>query len=161
MANPEPIPGDPLVVVGKSFIQSSWMVTSSWYDWLLNLATIVLQAARRLATISLDGQAASIAPTTIIAGKPGGLFRVTVYARITQKATTGSGLSVTIAFLDGGHAVSFTTGLIVDGDVTSALTQSFTFEADQSFAATYATTYTSTGGTPMNYKLRIVAESMS
>lgn len=150
----EPIPADDVVTSDRK-------ITNAWFDWLLNLINLIGVAATRAATIALAGQSASIAATPIVAGKPGGRFRVTVYARIDQAASVSSSLTVTIGFTDGGNLCAFATAPLVNGGPTSAVSQSWMFDNDPAVAMTYATTYASAGATPMKYRLRIVLESMS
>lgn len=153
--NPEPIPPDPVVIPG------AWTVTNSWFDWLLNLATLIVQTARRLKTVALDDQSDSIGATALLAGNPGGRYRVTVFLHITQAASVDSSILATIGFTVGGDACSLSTANLITNTTDSVVSESFLVEHDQAVALTYATTYTSVGGTPMEYSIRVVVESMS
>lgn len=162
MATPEPIPSDPVVSVGKTFAESVWSVTDKWYDWLLNLATILSQCARRLGSpVLLTGQLASIGATSLLAGNPGGRFAVAVTVYVEQAATTSSSITVTISFTRNGLARSLTTTAIVNGTLSSSWSQVFMVDNDSAVPVTYATTYASVGATPMKYGLTLVTESKS
>lgn len=156
MANPEPIPGDPMVYVSK------WTVTKAWFDWLLNLATIVYQGARRLGSpVSLTNQSTSIGATPLVAGNPGGRFRISVFVHVEQQASVSSSIVVTIGFQKDGHVCAQSTTAIVNGGVTSSESRTIYVVNDPSVALTFSTTYASVGGTPMTYGVDIVVESMS
>lgn len=161
MANPEPIPTDPVVNVGESFQKSKWTLTDKWFDWLLQLSTIVLQGRRRLVTVVENDLAAAVGATVLISGKNQGRYCVTVWLRVQQAATTSSALSVSIGATDNLQAYQLTTTPIVNGGPSSAWSQSFMVENDESVAVTWAFNYASVGGTPAIGRVRIVVESMN
>lgn len=161
MARPEPIPGDSVVSVAETFQKSKWTVSDKWYDWLLNLATIVYQCARKLATVSLDDQSGSIGATVLLAGSRGARFTVSVFLIIQQQATTSSSISVAIGATVQGVAYTLSTTPVVNGAAGAAWSQTFLAENDEAVALAFATTYASVGATPLKYRLRIVVESAS
>ena len=67
------------------------MATRSWIEWLTNQSTIQSQSPRRVHSIELQDQAASIAATDLSDGTlEAGLYRVSYYATISQTATVSS-----------------------------------------------------------------------
>lgn len=150
-----PFPSDDAIVSEKR------KATQVFIDWLTALGQDVDASPARVGTKTLTAQAASIGATALPTGSlSGGYFRVTTYARITQAATTSSSLTVSIGFMDG--AVNCTlSGVALTGN-TTATTQSFSVmvKNDAGASLTYATTYASVGGTPMQYALTVVVEQV-
>ena len=72
----------------------SELIGFKWLQWLNALRDRLNLASKRLITVSLTAQAASIGATAFGFGaQPAGLFRVSWYARITQAATTSKSLA--------------------------------------------------------------------
>lgn len=116
------------------------------------------------ASVDLSAQAASIAATNLIAVPVTGLYRVSYWLEITQAATVSSSVALTIADSTGSFStpanVSNTAGsnsLAGVGATATGIT-SWTVYVTAGAALTYATTYASTGGTPMQYRLNIAVE---
>ena len=140
----------------------SELIGFKWLQWLNALRDRLNLASKRLITVSLTTQAASIGATAFGFGaQPAGLFRVSWYARITQAATTSSSLTVTVGNTDA--AINCTqSGAAITGNTTATVQGSAVFvRADRSNAPTYATTYSSVGGTPMQYRLDLTCEAVS
>jgi len=134
-------------------------LTPAWERWFTQFVADQDDKPSREKTVSLDAKSASIATTSIPLGAlSAGLYRVTVYARITTAATTSSSLQVTVSWTDSGVSCS-KSNVAMTGN-TTATSDSFSVlvDIDQGTAVSYSTTYASVGGTAMQYKLRVVAE---
>lgn len=155
-SNPEPIPTDDVVTTNRK-------LTTRWYDWLLNLATLVVLTARRLpsSTVNLVAQNASLVSTVLVAGQAQGRFRVTILLVTEQAATTNSGIGVTITFARNNQICTLTTPALINGAVGVCSSDSFLVDNDAAVAITYQTTYVSVGATPMLYGLEIIVETLS
>lgn len=137
------------------------VVSRDWLQWLTDLMLIVDITPTRRATVNLTQQTASIAATPLpIASLPPGLWRISVYARILVPATVSSSLEVTIGFTDGGVSQSFTGAAIVGNTTATFQAITLMIRIDSATPITYATTYGSVGGTPMQYRLSVVAEEL-
>jgi hypothetical protein len=154
---------DPLVELkkdpkGRLIGEVSW----SWLNYFLKQNTRITESPHRLRRVSLTVQAAAIATTPVpLAALGAGLYRITIYARITQPATVSSSLTVTVGWTDGGVSV-VASGAAIIGN-TTATQQSFSqlVKLDQATPLTYATAYASVGGTPMQYALEVVIEELA
>ena len=135
-------------------------VTQAMRYWLLSLADRLNRTPEVVQTVSLTTQSASISATTIsVLSLAPGVYRLTAAARITTAATTSSSLTLTFGWT---QAVACTaSGAAITGN-TTATTGNFVVvaRADQATALTYATTYASSGGTAMVYRLDVVVEQL-
>lgn len=120
-----------------------------------------------VATIDLTAQAASIGTTTLYAVPSAGFYRVSVYITITQAATTSSTMpNTTIAYTDGNSGTNahstVTTATNASNSITTSFAQAtYVLYAKASTNITYAAaSYASSGGTPMQFALRIRVENL-
>lgn len=127
----------------------------------------ITDAPKIVAAINLTAQAANIGTTTLYAVPSAGFYRVSIYITVTQAATTSSTMpSTTIAYTDGNsgtNAHSTTTTATNTGNslTTSFAQTTYVLYAKTSTNITYATgSYASSGGTAMNYALRIRVEAL-
>lgn len=109
----------------------------------------------------LSGQSANIAATTLVASAPlAALYEVFVWIAVTQAATTSSTLpSVTITFSNGvSQTIAVTT--TQTGNTTTTFAEGrATIRCAAGTTIQYATTgYVSSGATPMQYEVYVVAE---
>lgn len=154
MSNPRPMVEGP-------FVDRKGVLTNDGVDYLLSLGNDVNQTTRRLTSVNLVLQQAAIGTTPIPLGAlAGGLYRVTFYLRITQPGTVSSSAQVTLGWTDGGVVMSKTFANVNGNLTTSFDTDTILVENDQALALTYAIAYASAGATPMQFKLRIVIESV-
>jgi hypothetical protein len=119
------------------------------------------------ADVLLTSQAASVGTTNIVGTAPAGIYNVCWVQQITQAATVSSSLLVTIGWNNGSSKTttlfSLNGGALqLSADATNLLNSTggnciMIFSA-ASQPITYATTYASVGGTPMQYSLFITAE---
>ena len=80
------------------------------------------------------------------------------HARVTQAATTSSSLPVTVGYTDGGVAVTRASAALTGNTTASATGADVVVRADTNTTLTYATSYSSSGGTPMQYALDVSVE---
>jgi hypothetical protein len=138
---------------------SSGLASAPLIHWVTNLETLLNAAAPRLLTKTVSAQQASITPTVLpTAALSAGLYRVSVYARITQAATTSSSLTVTIGWTDSvPQSKSFPA--LTGNTTTTVLTDPpLLIRIDGNSPILYSATYASVGATPMQYRLDVVLE---
>src|SRR3990167_7657273 len=83
------------------------LISLEFDNWLRELTTRLNHTAEILAAVTLTGQGASIAATSLPLGiTSAGLYRITAYVRITTPGTVSSSLTVTITTTDGGGTVN-------------------------------------------------------
>lgn len=149
------LPAEPLVTQAR-------LVTTNWLRWLVDVLSPVYQfGVRQVAnTLALTNRAASLPTQDVLLPAPNtGRYRVGVYAKLTQAATTSSDLTVHV------HSVDPTDGTSVvwdsptiSGNVLTEAIQAYVPVDSQTVAV--STTYTSVGATPMQYKLSVTVEAL-
>lgn len=139
-------------------------ISEDWFGWLRTLIGRVDSTPQRQNKATrLQNQGAAIPLTSLALGTLApGLYRVNVRARITQAATVNSSLNVTIGWADGGAACTKSFSAAMVGNTTGTTGEPFSLliRIDQNTPITYQTAYASVGGTPMQYELEIVVESV-
>ena len=113
--------------------------------------------------VNLITQSASIGTTTLYAVPNNGMFRLSYYMKVTQAATTSSSVQLTLTYTDRDDStvLSFLTASPLNAtDETGVISDSIVIDAKAATNIQYATTYASTGGTSMQYKLRIRLEAI-
>lgn len=156
MANPiSPAP----FPVRNAIVKPDGLPSGALIDWVTNLDTQLQASLTRLITVSASGQQAAITPTNLPTPVlSAGLYRVNVYARITQAATTSSSLTVTIGWLEG-TTLSYVFPAMTGNTIATVLTgPPLLVRIDGNSSITYATAYASVGATPMQYRLDVVLE---
>ena len=133
-------------------------VTQAMRYWLLSLADRINRTPEVLQTVSLTDKSASLSATTIsVLSLAPGVYRVSAAARITT--ATSSSLTLTVSWT---QAVACTvSGAALTGN-TTATTGSLVaiVRADEASALKYSTTYASSGGTAMVYRLDVCVEQL-
>ena len=145
----------PEFVVERPVVQQAitGRVTQAMRYWLLALADRLNRTPEVVQTVSLTTQAASLGATTIsVLSLPAGVYRLSAAARITTAASSSSSLTLTFGWT---QAVTCTAS-------STATTGSFmvVVRADAATALTYATTYASSGGTAMVYRIDVAVEQL-
>ena len=166
MSNLSPIPRESpvlgLIPDGKGGSKSSPYISETWDNWFLEQTGRINASAEGIGTVSLPGtQNASIGATPVpMPSLPAALYRVSVYARITQPGTISSSLTISIQSTDGAVLIT-QSGTAMTGN-TTATVQSLTFLClcDPATAIAYSTTYASAGATAMTYLLQIRVEAL-
>lgn len=152
--NPPPLPLDtPLVETDR---QINWF----WAQYLTVRDALIQQAATIIVDTALSAQAASIAATSLAVGSTASLYRVNSLARITRAAGTSSSLIVTIAWTEGGVALTKAYAALVANTTSTYLSEVLPIRVDANTSVTYATTYASVGAPTMQYRLEIAVERL-
>lgn len=140
-------------------IDETGVMLRPWWKWLLDVKDRLDASAHRDGSVSKTTQGAAIGSTSIaLPDANAGRFKVTTYARITRAATTSSSLTVTIEFTDGGVNCEFP-GAAMTGNATDTVqSNTYMIDRDAASAIGYKTAYSSTGATPMQYRLEITVE---
>lgn len=136
-------------------------VSRAFRTWLTSMQTVTQAAPNSLTvpTIHLVGKTASIAPTPMNLGSASGLVRITMAGHVTTAATVSSSLTLTVQYTS--DAISVTQSVVTTANSTSApISGDFLCWVDPGSPVSYATTYASSGGTPMAYSLAVHAEQL-
>lgn len=135
-------------------------ITLPWLEFLTAQGASINQSAARVTTVRLANRTASIGTTPIPSPSlSAGLYRVSVYARITRAASVSSSLIVTVGWTELGLSLLDPWPAVTGNTVTSVLTSPpKVVQIDGATPVSYATTYVSVGGTTMEYELMIVLE---
>jgi len=128
------------------------------------------------ATVDLTTQSAAIAATTIYTPTASGLFRLSIFLKVTQAATTSSTLGgaagVVITYTDATDSVAQsvtallgkqdgTSGISNAGNTTTTVLQgSMILNAKTGVAIQHAVGYTSSGATVMQYEVHYKLEAL-
>ena len=112
-----------------------------------------------LATVALTNQSATIATTAAFTTLAQGTYRLTYYIRKTAIDGVGSGLTVTLGWVDTlGLSQAFA---LLNADSTNAFqTGTITVNADAVTDLTFAVLYQSTAGN-MRFKISVFVEQLS
>lgn len=135
-------------------------ITAPWLEYLTSLTQTLDRSPSRAETVTRTGLTASIGTTPIpSAALSSGLYRISVYGRITRAATTSSSLTVTISWTEDGISLSESYSAVTGNTTTTVLTgPPKLLKIDANSPVSYSTTYASVGGTTMIYELSIVLE---
>lgn len=136
-------------------------LTPAWQDWFGQLPDTLASIPNIINTISLSTQEASI-PATNLAGSvlAAGVYRVSVYCRVTRAATTSSSIEVIFSWTDEAVVQSESAMTLTANTTTTVESASLLVAVDAGTAVTYATTYASVGATSMQYKLAFSLEKI-
>jgi hypothetical protein len=130
-------------------------------DWFLGLQQRADATAQRLGSLTLTAQAASIPTTPVpMPALTEGLYRVTVYVRITQAGTISSSLTVTVTGTDGGVSCPQSAAAVTANTTATVQGTTFIVRSDASVPISYATTYATAGATAMQYRLDLRVEAL-
>lgn len=146
--------------VRENIADDDGLITRAWRLFLRQQNDSLSYATVNAGSVSKTVQQASIGATPVPMTVNVGFYRVSVYARRTQAATTSSDLKVDIGFTESGTSLTVTTGTDSTNTTTKVLTGSWVLRVDQTTTITYATTYASVGATPMQYRLDVVVEQV-
>lgn len=146
--------------VREPLTDDNGLIQRAWRLFLRNQNDTLSYASVNAGSVSKTVQQASISATPVPMTVSAGFYRVSVYARRTQAATTSSSLQVDIGFTESGTSLTVTTGADATNTTTKVVTGSWVLRVDQTTTITYATTYASVGATPMQYRLDVVVEQV-
>lgn len=145
------------IATDDGLVGDQWAIYFRDQDGLIAASPAVVSAP-----VSLTSQHAAIATTPIPSDTLApGLYRVSIYQRVTTAAGVSSSLTTAISWTDGGISCSFS-GAAMTGN-TTATTQSFSqlIRVDRATPVSYTTTYASNPATVMQYSLDVVLETVS
>lgn len=137
-------------------------MAKGWIVWLFeSLVPRVQAASQYLITKTLTGQSASIGSTALaLPVLAAGLYRISLYGRITTVDTVGSSLTVTAGWTEGGVAITASSAAAT-GNLTSTIALlSVLVSIDRATSLKYATTFTATTGDG-RYELIVVCEQVN
>lgn len=150
---------DPLVPSRRDpfFIAREWLV------WLQDaLATRVQQAPAILTSVVLTNQSASIGATPIpLRSTSAGLYRVSVYARITTVDAVSSSLTISIGWTESAIPLTLSGAAMTGNLVTTVQSFSLIVQADANAPLNYSTAYISNTPAMMKYRLTVTCESLN
>jgi hypothetical protein len=146
--------------VREPVIDENGIVQRAWRLFFRTQNDTLSYASVNAGSVSKTVQQASIAATPVPMTVSAGFYRVSVYARRTQAATTSSDLKVDIGFTESGASLTVTTGTDSTNTTSKVVTGNWVLRVDQTTTITYATTYASVGATPMQYRLDVVVEQV-
>jgi hypothetical protein len=138
-------------------------VSNPWYIYFRGEnASLSAAPAAVIPPIRVSGTAAiTTTPLPTEALAPG-LYRVSVYLRITQAASVSSSATVTITWTDDGVACSYAYPAVTGNTVASVLVAPpLLLDVEQSSPVSYSVAYASVGGTSMIFKIAVVLERVS
>lgn len=153
-------PREPLIELVKSQMGQP---SRSFLTYMRDVRADLDASPASFEPVSLTGQNASIGTTAIPTDGDlsAGLYRVTVYQRVTTIAVTSSSLTTAISWTDGAVACAFS-GTALTGNTTATVGSfSFLLRTDAASPISYATTYASNGAGEMRYRLSIVLERIA
>lgn len=154
---------DILLPTKDPLIDDARLMGANWIRWMSQLLARVLVTVGKPATpVHRTGLSVSIVATTLFTPATPGDYRVNWYAQVTQAATTNSSLTVTIGWTANSVACTktFAPASLTTNTTASCDGDSVTIRPDSGQAVTYATAYTSTGATPMQYMLDVYPEQL-
>jgi hypothetical protein len=151
----------PLPVLTPVTLAPSALIQPAWSQWINKARDAISLAPQVVGSANLSNQNASLASLLTLGSTPTqatSVYRVSLVLRVATPATTSSSIAWTVAWTDGGVAMT-RAGTAVTGNTTTATdTLVFVLRADPSTAITISTTYASTGATAMLYNVDAVVE---
>lgn len=105
-------------------------------------------------------QQAALGSTILWTVRTAGPYRIGIYLRITQAASTSSSATVTLAWVESGIAQSKTFAAVTGNTTTTTDSQSFEVEADAASNLTISVAYASVGGVPMQFRISGTVEQL-
>lgn len=140
-------------------------LSRDWYLWFFEQQSRVQSAVQIVGGVTVKtGQAASITATPLslsavnVPSVQGGYYRINWYGRVTQAATVSSSLSVTIAWTESGVTLTSTSAAVTGNATTTVIQGALPILIDAPGPVTFATTYASSGATPMQYRISVWPE---
>jgi hypothetical protein len=138
--------------LGKVILSSAGTITK--YN---NVTTKGAGVGAIYGSVALTTQSAAITATNLYTATVG-LYRVCYDVQVTRAATTSSSVGVTIGWNNGSAQTKNSTAIATN--VLNAEDGNCFVVNSTAANITYATTYASSGGTSMQYALRVTAEQL-
>ena len=129
--------------------------------WLNLLRTGLGNAAQRIGLVNITTQSAAIAATDIPTPTlEEGLYRTSFSLRITRAASVSSSAGVTIGWTFNSTSCSQVFTAVTGNTLDTQSNGTVTMAVDAGTAITYAVSYSSVGGTSMQYSFDTFVESI-
>lgn len=152
----QPLAPIPSVPLRDRVTQAAGVIAQNWALWFNAVLTTLRAVARLVGSVSLTGQAASIAATDVPTPTlTASLYSLTYVARVTQAASVSSSLAVTAHWTSGGVSCSQSSVALTGNTTATVGSGTVTMNVDAGTAVRYSTTYTSSGATAMQYALDV------
>lgn len=144
-------------------IADRFPVNDRWRIWFRDAFVATSErAASRVADVALPAQSGSLATTPFPTGSlSAGLYRVSVFTRITTVAATSSSLAVTVSFTRGGVACSLSSPALTTNLTSSVQGTAWPIAIDAGTPISYSTTYASVPAGQMKYELIGAVETVN
>lgn len=144
------------------FTEKAGKLTTSAVDWLLDVVTTLNQVPLRKQIVRETAKQAAIAATAINLGLtvPAGYYRVSVYLRLTQAATTSSSVTPIVGWTDDTGQARTVSGTPYTGNAITTCAVPFApvIRIQANSVITYAVSYGSVGATPAIYAVDVICE---
>ena len=144
-------------------VDKNGFMSSEFFNWL---QIVVLPAIEQTPSVfgqspavSVSGQTASIAATDLTLGSlSAGMYRVSVYLRITTPAGVSSSVTPFFNFTDDGLACTMTGTAMTSNAITTPTSQTFLLQVDAPGPIQFGTTYASNPAAAAVYEAVVTAE---
>jgi hypothetical protein len=142
--------------------KNPFYMATGWYRWLVDtLVARVATAPQCLKTVTKTNQHAAIGATAVPLGTvSAGRYQLTWYARITTVDAVSSSLTVTLAWTEGGVALSISGSALTGNTTTTLQSGVIEVDVDASSAISYATAYASNTPGAMGYRLSVTVKAI-
>ena len=134
-------------------LKNAGLLADIWNRYFNAIADRLSSALWVVGSVTLTGQSASIPATSFSSAVPAGLYRVEYHQRVTQAASVSSSLIFTVNWTDGGVAQTYSWAAMTGNTTSTAQSAATLMHVDTGTVVQYATTYASSGATPMEYRL--------
>jgi hypothetical protein len=134
--------------------------TDVWRKWLQSIVGEVQDSSRVTNSLVIENQTASIVSGLLSVVINSGLYRASVYSRVTIPASVSSSLGVVIRWSDSGVACSYAPSAVTGNATNTVLQYTWVGPVDASTQITYDVNYASAGTEAMQYTLRLVLEKV-
>lgn len=153
-----PVPfGKALGIVSGSIVR----VTEDWRRWLQQVKDAIDAAGRKVgAAVALSAQASSLIGAVDTPALTAGLYRVSWHLRVTRAATTAGSVALALSTTAGGQVTTETVGTLATNVLGDARSGVAVLDVDAGAAVSYATVYSSTGATALQYALQLSVEAL-
>ncbi len=150
---------------GDPWVDKEGVLTTDATTWILQTLIPALQQSPSLSggapAFSETGQNAAIAPTSLALGTVStGLYRISVYIRVTSADGVASSIAPIVTFTDGAVAASETGSALTSDNIALPGWWVFIIAVDQPGPIDISTTYSSNTPGLMQYKISVVAERL-
>lgn len=142
--------------------KKTYLVTEEAASYFQEQQSRLDKGAALSGSTAITGQTASIGATAIpvLPAITTGYYRVSYSARITTAASTSSSLTVTVGWTENSIALSQAGSAMTGNATTTQQNGTLVVLADNASPITYLTTYASSGGTAMQYRLTMIIEAI-